>query len=281
MSSTEHDESDESGSISAVERPSGFGSAMSDCLRAQAMQDPRSRVATFFGASPLSPEANKHYSDAVSELETTVALAALGSAWLVAHSTESGADQPAADHLVLGPSGIFLVGSRAHPHAKIFTAGRMILVNGRRVAYVRDAISNADRLTADLKRFGAVDTSVRPVVVFGGASSVHHGRMRAPVPVLQLGELVRWILRQPKIYSATEVERLVAIAGRLGSWQVRPDARNASVRLTARFERLRTEVDIARQRYRLWVVAGGTIALAATVIMLVVAAPAIADLLAA
>ncbi|WP_343925459.1 hypothetical protein [Rhodoglobus aureus] len=280
MSGIERDDSAETVSAAGAEGAAGFGSSMAACLRAQAVREPRSALATAFGTNPLSAAAREFYSSALSELETAVALAALGSDWMVANATQTADDHVDEDHIVLGPSGTFLVCSRQHPHAKIVTAGRMIMVNGHRVEYVRDALVGADRLTAALSQLGAGSTTVRPLVVIGGASGVIYGNKRPPVPVLQLGELVSWLLHESTVYSASEVQALVAVAGQLGSWQVRPAAGSASVRLTARFERLRTEVDAARQRYRLWVVAGGAAAIAATVTMVVVAAPAIIGLFA-
>ncbi|MGV8859470.1 hypothetical protein [Rhodoglobus sp.] len=234
--------------------------------------------ARFFGVNPLSMTARQHYSSALSELETAVALAALGADWCVAHSTRSATNRINTDHIVLGPPGVFLVCSRQHPLAKIVTAGRMIMVNGRRVAYVRDALIGADRLAEELADLGADHIGVRPVVTIGGASGVIYGNKRPPVPVLQLGELVSWLLHEPPVHSVGEVNRLVATAARLESWHVLPAAGNANVRLTARFERLRAEVDAARQRYRLWLVAGGAAAIAATVTMLIVVGPSITEL---
>lgn len=280
MSGVERDNSAETVSTVGAEGAAGFGSSMAACLRVQAVRKPQSMLATVFGANPLSPASREFYSSALGELETAVALAALGPDWMVANATQNANDHADADHIVLGPSGAFLVCSRQHPHAKIVTAGRMVLVNGRRVAYVRDALIGADRLTAALVGLGSRSVTVRPLVVLSGASGVIYGNKRAPVPVLQLGELVSWLLSQPTVYSAGEVNALVAVAGRLGSWQVRPAAESASVRLTARFERLRTEVDAARQRYRLWVVVGGAAAIAATVTTVVVAGPAIMGLFA-
>ncbi|WP_341952259.1 hypothetical protein [Salinibacterium sp. TMP30] len=276
MSGSERVESAETVSGAGTGSESGFGSAMAACLREQAVHEPHGRLARIFGVNPLSASAGEFYSAALGELETAVALSALGPDWMVAHSTLSANDHVSADHLVLGPSGAFLVCGRLHAHSRIVTAGRMVMVNGRRVAYVRDAMVGAERMTAALANLGAASITVRPLVVFVGASGVIYGRMRAPVPVLQLGELVRWLLYEPTVYSAAEVNALVAVAGRLESWHGQPAAGSASVRLTARFERLRTEVDAARQRYRLWVVAGGTAAIAATVTVLVLVAPAIA-----
>lgn len=275
MSDIERDGSVETVSAAGGDGGTAFGSSMAACLRAQAVGESQSAVSIFFGRNPLSLAAREFYSSALTELETAVALAALGPEWMVANATQSANDHVAADHIVLGPSGAFFVSSRQHPHAKIVTAGRMVMVNGHRVAYVRDALIGADRLTAALSELGAVSAMVRPLMVIGGASGVIYGNKRAPVPVLQLGELVSWLLHQPTVYSSSEVRALVAVAGRLGSWQVRPAVGSASVRLTARFERLRSEADAARQRYRLWLVAGGAAAIAATVTMLVVVVPAI------
>jgi len=278
VSGSERVESAEMVSGAGTGGASGFGSAMAACLREQAVCEPHGRLARIFGVNPLSASAGQFYSAALSELETAVALSALGPDWMVAHSTHCTNDHVTADYLVLGPSGAFLVYGRRHPHSRILTAGRIIMVNGRRVAYVRDAMISAEQMTAALADLGAASVTVRPLVVFVGASGVIYGRMHAPVPVLQLGELVRWLLHEPTVYSAAEVNALVTVVGRLESWHGQPAAGSASVRLTARFERLRAEVDAARQRYRLWVVAGGTAAIAATVTMLVVVAPAIAGM---
>ncbi|EAR25166.1 hypothetical protein A20C1_01221 [marine actinobacterium PHSC20C1] len=252
---------------------------MAACLRAQAAQEPRCSLAALLGVSPLSREAKDLYPYALGELQSAVALAALGSQWMVANSTTSVDGIADAEHIALGPAGIFYICSRQHSSARIVSAGRMIMVNGRRVAYVRDAMIGADRATTALANLGADGVSVNPIVVLSGASEFVRGRMRAPVPVLHLGDLAGWLLRQPAIYSPAVVRQLVSAAGQLSGWQVHPSAASASVRLTARFERLRAEVDAARRRYRLWVVAGATIALAATVTMLVFVAPLIADVL--
>lgn len=256
----------------------GVDSAMAECLRAQASREPESRVERLFGLNPLSARASVFYPGALNELETAVTLAALGSQWMVAYSTQNANGVNDADHLVVGPSGAFLVCSRQHSHAKVVTAGRLVMVNGRRVAYVRDVVAGADRVAAALVQLGAPATTVRPLVVLSGASSVVRGRMRAPVPVLQLGELASWLLRQPTFYSPAEVRTLATIAGGLGQWQVQPSTASTRVRLTARFERLRSEVDVARRRNRLWIVTGGAVSLAAVVAAVVVVIPAIARL---
>ena len=144
------------------------------------------------------------------------------------------------------------------------------------VAHVRDAMVGAERMTAALANLSATAVTVKPLVVLIGVSELVRGRMHAPAPVLHLGDLATWLLRQPTIYSEGEVEQLVSDASRLSGWQVHPAATNASVRLTARFERLRAEVDLARRRLRVSLVAGGATALAAAAVLLVVA-PAIVD----
>jgi len=129
---------------------------------------------------------------------------------------------------------------------------------------------------SSLANLGATAVAVKPLVVLIGVSELVRGRMRAPVPVLHLGDLATWLLRQPTMSSDGEVEQLLSDASRVSGWQVHPAATNASVRLTARFERLRAEVDLARRRLRVSLVAGGATALATAAVLLVVA-PAIVD----
>ena len=104
--------------------------------------------------------------------------------------------------------------------------------------------------------------------------------MKAPVPVLPLQDLAAWLIRHEAVYSRAEIAALVPVAGRLSGWTARPAVTGPSIRLTARFERLRTEVDAARRRYRLWIAVGGAVALAATVTMVAFAIPAIVALFA-
>ncbi|MBH0131538.1 hypothetical protein [Salinibacterium sp. NK8237] len=257
----------------------GFGLGMSACLRAQAEHEPRTWFQSLRGVSPLSPEANDLYPHGVGELESAVALAALGSDWMVAHADDEQDQSIGADHLVLGPAGAFLVCSRRHPGDRIVNAGRMILVNGHRVAYVREASARADQLSEAFTLLGAADVAVRPIVALTGAIDLIRGRAKAPVPVLALGELAGWLIRHEAVYSRAQVAALAPVAGRLTGWHVRPAITSSSVRLTARFERLRTEVDAARRRYRLWIVLGAAVALAATVTMLAFAIPAIIALI--
>ena len=257
---------------------SGFGLAMSACLRAQADREPRNWFQRLRRASPLSVEARKVYAHAVTELESAVALAALGSDWVVASVADEHDPSAGADHVVLGPAGVFVVCSRRHPHARAVTAGRMILINGHRVAYVRDATTLAERLTESFTNLGAPSVRVHPLVALTGTSELVRGRMKASVPVLALKDLAAWLIRQDRVYSRAQVAALAPVAGRLSGWIVRPAVTGASVRLTARFERLRTEVDAARRRYRLWVAVGGVVALAATAAMVAFAIPAIVAL---
>lgn len=274
------DKAHESRAPASFTEDSGFGLAMAACLRAQRDREPRTWFQRLRGASPLSAEASAVYAHGVGELESAVALAALGADWFVAGSTDSSDTSVGADHVVLGPAGVFAVCSRRHPGAKAVTAGRMILINGRRVAYVRDASILAERLTDSFAALGAPSVQVRPLVTLTGTSELVRGRMKAPVPVLPLQDLAAWLIRHEAVYSRAEIAALVPVAGRLSGWTARPAVTGPSIRLTARFERLRTEVDAARRRYRLWIAVGGAVALAATVTMMAFAIPAIVALFA-
>jgi len=255
-----------------------FGRAMTACLRAQQDREPRTWLEKLRGVSPLSPEASEFYAAGVGELEASVALAALGAEWFIAGSIDEHDPSVGADYVVLGPAGVFAVCSRRHPGAKAVTAGRMILIQGHRVAYVRDATVLAERLTESFAALGAPSVEARPLVTLTGVSELVRGRMRAPVPVLPLQELAAWLIRHETIYSRAEVAALVPVAGRLAEWSARPAVTGPSVRLTARFERLRVEVDAARRRFRRWIVLGGVVALAATAAVVSFALPAIATL---
>lgn len=81
---------------------SGCGSAMAACLREQAVREPRGRWARIFGLNPRAAAAGGFYSAALSELETAVALSALGPDWMVAHSTHSTNNHVTAGQFVLG-----------------------------------------------------------------------------------------------------------------------------------------------------------------------------------
>jgi len=269
----------------AVARSAGSGmhavepeihrTAMEECLRAQAAREPRGVLASFWGVSPLTPQAAEFYLSALSELETSVTLSALGSRWMVAHPTAASATSGEAHSVVFGPAGVFYVTSNRHPGARLLSVGRMILVNGRRVAHVRDATNAAEKMATSLTAGVLGDALVHPVVVVVGVAELIRTRPHDSVTIVHLGELAPWLLRQPTIHSAREVDFLVRGAAQLGLWQSRPVAADRAVRQMQRFERLRAEVDAANRLRRRWWSAGGVVAIAATVATLVlVVAPA-------
>jgi len=137
-------------------------------------------------------------------------LAALPGDYHVFHDFAAGTDH--VDHVVAGPSGIFSVETK-NWRASVTVEDDELLVGGKlpgRLPLVQ-ARREAAAVKSALKRAGWDAGAVMPVVCFASDTFVDARRKVGTVMVLNAGEAVAWILEQPKVLSAGEVERVTQL----------------------------------------------------------------------
>lgn len=113
------------------------------------------------------------------------------------------------DHIVIGPTGIFVIETKAHG-GTVSAEGDRVLVNGRppEKDFINQSWRNAYWLRDVLKNVGEIEVDVRPILVFANAFV----KVRQPVKgvrVINKGYLVKTILKAPP--SNVPVDRVVAI----------------------------------------------------------------------
>lgn len=240
--------------------------AIGELLREQEGATDRSRLARVFGISPLSVVTQPLYRGVVGEIEVGEALDRLGPDWHVLHALPVDEDHADIDHLVVGPSGVFVISTRNHTGSDVWASQRTFLVAGVRYPHIRDMeyeMGRAERLlTSAVGR--AVEVSGILAVV-APKSLVVRERQR-DVAVLESSNLVSWLLRQKRVVAHGDVAEVGAAASLASTWYddgmiaaVEPDGQRE------RFERLRSEVRAAWRIQLAWTIGASVAAVGAFV----------------
>jgi hypothetical protein len=238
--------------------------AIGELLREQAVVPCRSRVARIFGGSPLNAVTQPLYRGVVGEIEVGEALDRLGPEWHVLHALPVDEDHSDIDHLVIGPSGVFVISTRNHTGADVWASQRTFLVAGVRYPHIRDMeyeMGRAERLlTAAVGR----PVEVSGILAVVAAKSLVVREKQRDVAVLESSNLVSWLLRHKRALAPVEVAQVGAAASLASTWYddgssalIEPDGQRE------RFERLRAEVRTAWRVQLAWTIGASMAAVGA------------------
>ena len=241
---------------------------LQECLARQEAATARGRLGHALGHSPLHADARSWYSGALGEIVVANALAQLGDAWTVLHEVPGGSGNSDIDHVILGPGGIFTITMKNHSGKKIWIGGSTFLVNGYKQEYMRNSAHEAARASGLLSTVTGRPVTVTPLLVVVNPASITTGRKHPRVAVVSSNTLMRWLMKRPRVMSDRAVAHLSMFAEERSTWQSEPVTLNDTTDELARFEQLRLEVDAARQRSRLWLLALGVCAILITPVAL-------------
>jgi hypothetical protein len=237
---------------------------LQECLLRQESATKRGRLARALGNNPLHPDARSWYSGALGEIVVAHALAQLGEAWTVLHSVPVGSGAPDIDHVVLGPAGIFTITTHNHSGKKIWIGGSTFLVNGYKQEHMRTSAHEAESAARLLSSVTGRPVTGTPLIGVVNPAAIATGRKRPRVAVVSSNTLLRWLMKRPRVMSERAVAHFSMFAEERSTWQQEPLAVDDTSDQLARFERLRLEVDAARQRSRLWLLTLGVAAILIT-----------------
>ena len=130
------------------------------------------------------------------EEEVARRLLQLGDGWHVIHAIqvdESGTD---IDHLAIGPAGVFSLNTKNHLNANVWVAENVIMVNGKKVPYLRNSRSEGARASRTLSRACGFAVEVRPVIVVMASKLTFKGHP-IDVDVVARKKIVKWLSIQP------------------------------------------------------------------------------------
>ena len=220
-----------------------------EVVRRQDRQEPRTLADRLLGRSPITAKDLPWYVGAKGELVVGRLLDRLSGEWRVLHSMPVGhaAD---IDHVVVGPSGVFVLNTKHHAGKRVWAAGRGVLVDGQRLPYVVKAEREAMRVADALARAGVLGTEVQPLIVLVGVASLTL-RATTDVPIVRAERLLSWLRSQPARLEEEVVAELALRLSRPGIWadgtEPVPDAR-------ARFAAIDAEVGRATAVRRMWAI---------------------------
>jgi hypothetical protein len=236
-------------------RGAGYA-AIQQCLALQSEILPLTRVEKFFGVTPLAPNAHSWYLGALGEIVVAEKLEQLGDEWRVINGVPAGAAGSDIDHVVVGPSGVFTINTRAHASRKVWAAGQALHINGFMSDYVGNAQDEAARASRLLTSAVGRPVVVTPFIVMVGISEMNYGLRRPDVDTVTSRGILRNLRNRKPVLTPNEVVEIADVAGRRGTWHRDAVVLDDAQTLVERFERLRSQVDAASHRRKAWVVLG-------------------------
>ena len=229
--------------------------AIGELLREQELVPRRSTLSRVFGVSPLSAVTQPLFRGVVGEIEVGESLDRLGPDWHVLHALPVDEDHADIDHLVIGPSGVFVISTRNHTGSDVWASQRSFIVAGVRYPHVRDMeyeMGRAERLLTSAAGRAVEVSGILAVVA--PKSLVVHEKQR-DVAVLESSHLVGWLTRHKRVLSHDDVEAFGAAASLASTWYddgstlyVEPNGQRE------RFEALRAEVRRAWRIQLAWTI---------------------------
>lgn len=211
-------------------------------------------LARLFGRSPIPRSLHNQYRNARGDIAVIESLTHLGSEWVVRTCV---AQNEGEEHVVLGPPGIFSVVVR-HPLAgAVWIDGGVIVADGERLPYLREAEFSAVRLSQVLSDAVGTRVETTPCLVLVGQRSVTVAKPPRRVAVMTVRELRHWLKGMRRVLTDTE---LVALKKVVSAHQVRHDHGASSAAQfsptagddLAAFRRVLTEVSQARHVRLTW-----------------------------
>lgn len=228
--------------------------AIAEFLSIYRGRPPRPARAKLFGRSPLDESCSGPYWEAVGELAVASALDRLGPQWTVIHGIpvlppDGRSEVAVADHLVIGPAGIFTVITHNHARQNVWVSRRAFVVDGHRVQHIRGAEAAVGYVERMLE--AAVGRHVRATTIIAvmEPGSLQVRDLPRDVFVIDASTLGSWLKAREPVLELESVAELAAYARREATWSCaarEPAVAAGEARERAEFDRIRHEVRVAR-----------------------------------
>ncbi|HTX01223.1 MAG TPA: nuclease-related domain-containing protein [Acidimicrobiales bacterium] len=142
--------------------------------------------------------------------------------WRVLHAIPVGERGADIDHLLIGPGGVYTINTKNHPGKRIWVGGNVVMVNGCRVPYVRNARHEAMRAARLLSGALGHPVAVRAALVLLTRSvmpDVTIAEAPADVMVLDRMDVPRVFRLAPVRLETSEVEAIFSVARSSRTWR--------------------------------------------------------------
>jgi hypothetical protein len=124
-----------------------------------------------------------------------------------------------ADHVVVGPAGVFAFTIAHHPAAKVWVRADAVKVNGRLQHYVSESRSRAADATRLLTALAGFDVDVQGVVAVTGAPRTFVVKQQPDdVTVVTRKTITPYLHSRPTVLDRPTVERITELARQDATW---------------------------------------------------------------
>jgi hypothetical protein len=166
----------------------------------------------------------KAYAGALAEVQFADAVAGLGPEWTVLDAVPLGPLDPdspgdaVAEHVLIGPPGVFSVAIRNHVGERVWVGERTFIADGTRFPHLSDAEHVADLVSARLAAAVAGPVAVTSCLVVAAPAELRFGGTGRRVDVVVPDEVAGWLGGLPRLLSPTVLDTYRAAARDPDTW---------------------------------------------------------------
>jgi hypothetical protein len=216
--------------------------AMSEIVAAQRTTPTRSRVAKFFGASPLEPRTRPLYRAALGELLVGDTLDHLGPEWDVLHVVPVDEDGRDIDHLVIGPPGVFTLTTENMLGDEVWIGGETMLVDNKHRDDILAAKTLAETASGLLSTASGRTVTVEPILVLVNPKRLVLREQPSGLIVVSSKHLLRWLKSLDRTLEGEDVANISDVADRNSTWLAAVAPLEDTPQLNRDFGELREQV---------------------------------------
>jgi hypothetical protein len=230
--------------------------AMTEVVDAQSDVPPRSRLARFFGQSPLTPETKPMFRAAVGELLVGDMLDNLGPRWDVLHVVPIEGGAKDIDHLVIGPPGVFAIVTENFPGQEVKLNGDALVVGSQQFDEIATARDLGERAAYLLGSAASKPVDVTPLLVIVNPTKLSLREPPEGVTVVGSRQLLHHLEKLERTLSGTDIASISDVADRNTTWQTTPVPAQDVQQLSTDFAELKSAVQEATQARVFWAIVG-------------------------
>ena len=223
-----------------------------ELLDAQDALPTRTLMSRVFGITPLTDTTRALYQAATGEAEVGEALATLGDSWIAIHSLPVAAGGADIDHLVVGPSGVYIVTTRNHSRQNVWASQRTLMVGGIRYPDIRNMEYEMGRVERLLSAATGRAVEVSGILAVVSPKSLTVRQKHRDVEVLASAEIAPWLQMRRRVLAPDDVREIAAAAALPATWAPDSTPLLDTIELAARFQTLRAEVSRAWRLQLTW-----------------------------
>ena len=229
-------------------------------LDAQDALPARTATARVFGVTPLSAETRALYQTALGQVEAGAVLDHLGTGWVALHALPATVNGEGIDHLVIGPTGVYIVTTLNHARQAVWASQRTLTIGGIRFPHIRNMEFEMGRVERVLSTATGRAVEVSGVLAVVAPKSLTVRQKHRDVEVLPAAEIASWLGGRRRVLSPEDISDIASAAAEPKNWAPDTSTARDGVALHARFQQVRLEVTSAWRRQLTWAIGASFIA---------------------